>query len=372
MIDIDEIVRSLDEIHTKFKETWKSLKLDENQKQTAFLEEKTASPGFWDNPEEANKITREISALKKKQEEWQSLKQKIENLYEIIEITKEEDDSSLLEEVEKEFLYIQNDFSKKELYLFFRGKFDKNNAYLSINAGAGGTESCDWASMLSRMYLRWAEKNEFQVEIVDELPGEEAGIKNITVLIKGDYAFGNLRGENGVHRLVRISPFDSNARRHTSFASVSVIPEIDDDIEVDINPSDLKIDTYRAGGAGGQHVNKTESAVRITHIPTNIIVACQQDRSQHKNKEKALSLLKAKLYLHIEKQKALEHKKMEGEKKDISWGNQIRSYVFQPYQLVKDHRTNYEMGAVDKVMDGEINEFSFEFLKWDLKKHSLS
>jgi peptide chain release factor 2 len=217
------------------------------------------------------------------------------------------------------------------------------------------------------MYLRWAELEGYETEVIDELPGEEAGIKNTTIFIKGLYAYGKLKGEAGVHRLVRISPFDSNAKRHTSFVSVSLFPEIEEDIEIEINPVDLKVDTYRAGGAGGQHVNKTESAIRITHMPTGLIVACQQDRSQHKNREIAMNMLKAKLYQHYERQKNEEHKKIQGDKKEIAWGSQIRSYVFQPYSLIKDHRTGHETGNIQKIMDGYINEFIFEYLKWHLK-----
>ena len=247
---------------------------------------------------------------------------------------------------------------------------DVNNAIMSVNAGAGGTESCDWASMLVRMYRMWAEKNSFDLMVMDVLPGEEAGIKNITFIVKGSYAFGYLKSERGVHRLVRISPFDANKRRHTSFASVDVIPEISDDIEIEINEGDLRIDTYRSSGAGGQHVNVTDSAVRITHLPTGIVTSCQNDRSQHKNKAAALKVLKAKIYEKEREKKKKELQQKYGEKEDIAWGSQIRSYVFQPYTMVKDHRTELKISNVDAVMDGEINMFMESYLTWATEKKS--
>lgn len=369
-MQIDELFSTIKELQNKFNENWETLKLDDTLKRVNDLEESMSAPGFWDDPDTANKISKESSDLKKLYDDWKHLRERIEGTIEIIEMLKVEEDEAMYQEVLEEFSEIESEFKKKELYLYFRGKFDNSPAYLSINAGAGGTESNDWVSMLSRMYLRWAELHGYEVEIVDELPGEEAGIKNITILIRGPYIYGNLRSEAGVHRLVRISPFDSNNRRHTSFASVGIIPEIEDDIEVDINPADLRVDTYRASGAGGQHVNKTDSAVRIVHNPTGIVVQCQQERSQHKNREKAMKLLKAKLYQHYEEQKQEEQKQLEGEKKDIAWGSQIRSYVFHPYKMVKDLRTSYETGNVQKVMDGYIDDFIFEYLKWDLKNSS--
>mgnify|MGYP001555998772 CR=1 FL=1 len=368
MITIEEFYQNAKNVYEKYLENWKTLKLDEYPDKIKEIENKMSAPDFWDNPDEANKTSKEVSDLKKLFKDWNDTKEQLQSIIEIADMLKEEKDDNLFKEIQDEFIEAEKGFKKKELYLYFRSKFDENNCYLSINAGAGGTESNDWVSMLTRMYLRWAENQGYDTEIVDELPGEEAGIKNITLLIKGIYGYGKLKGENGVHRLVRISPFDSNSRRHTSFASVSIIPEIIDDIEIEINPSDLRIDTYRASGAGGQHVNKTDSAVRIVHNPTGIVVQCQQERSQHKNKEKAMKLLKARLYQHYEEKKQEEHKEFEGEKKDISWGSQIRSYVFQPYTLIKDHRTNFEIGNVQKVMDGEIDDFIFEYLKWTLKK----
>lgn len=290
------------------------------------------------------------------------------NIYELTELAISSNDNEMESELESEYLELQKVFDEIETKNLFSGEFDSKSAYLTLNAGAGGTESCDWASMLSRMYVRFCERHGWTVETTDELPGDEAGIKQISFYIQGLYAYGYLRSEIGVHRLVRISPFDANAKRHTSFVAVSVMPDIDEDIEVDINQADLRIDTYRASGAGGQHVNKTSSAIRITHIPTNIVVQCQAERSQHNNKDMAMKMLKAKLY-QLEKEKLdKEKQKIAGEKTDIAWGNQIRSYVFQPYQLVKDLRTGYESGNMNSVMDGNIDEFIASYLKQQIKK----
>lgn len=290
------------------------------------------------------------------------------NIYELVEMAIESNDIEMEKELEGECIELQRVFDELETKNLFSGEFDSKNAYLTLNAGAGGTESCDWASMLSRMYVRFCERHGFTVEITDELPGDEAGIKQISFYVQGLYAYGYLRSEIGVHRLVRISPFDANAKRHTSFVAVSVMPDIDEDIEVEINPSDLRVDTYRASGAGGQHVNKTSSAIRITHIPTNIVVQCQAERSQHNNKDMAMKMLKAKLY-QLEKDKLdKEKQKIAGEKTDIAWGNQIRSYVFQPYQMVKDLRTGHETGNMNSVMDGNIDEFISAYLKQQIKK----
>ena len=290
------------------------------------------------------------------------------NIYELVEMAIESGDTEMEKELETECLELQRVFDELETKNLFSGEFDSKNAYLTLNAGAGGTESCDWASMLSRMYVRFCERHGFTVEATDELPGDEAGIKQISFYVQGLYAYGYLRSEIGVHRLVRISPFDANAKRHTSFVAVSVMPDIDEDIEIEINQSDLRIDTYRASGAGGQHVNKTSSAIRITHIPTNIVVQCQAERSQHNNKDMAMKMLKAKLY-QLEKEKLdKEKQKIAGEKTDIAWGNQIRSYVFQPYQMVKDLRTGHESGNMNSVMDGNIDEFISAYLKQQIKK----
>lgn len=300
-------------------------------------------------------------------EEFEALQKNWEDLVALIELGLESNDQEILGEIAREAEKFKKDFEKKRIRTLLRDKYDKNNAILSLHAGAGGTEAQDWVQMLFRMYTRWAEDKGYKVKVMDILPGEEAGIKSVTALVEGPYAYGYLKAEQGVHRLVRISPFDAAGRRHTSFASVDVIPEIDDDIEIEIKPEDLKIDTFRAGGAGGQYVNKTESAVRITHIPTGIVVSCQNERSQQSNKNAALKILKAKLFnLYMEEQQK-KINELRGEQKEIAWGNQIRSYVFQPYRLVKDHRTGVEVGNVEAVMDGEIDVFINTYLKMKSK-----
>ncbi len=296
----------------------------------------------------------------------------IGNLTELMTLAKAENDASMEAEIEKEFLTIRAAYKVIETRNLFSGEFDRNNAYFSINAGAGGTESCDWVSMLLRMYMRFCESKGFSIELVDEMPGDEAGIRKVELYIAGPYAYGYLRAEIGVHRLVRISPFDSNARRHTSFAAVAAMPELDDSIDIEINPADIRVDTYRASGAGGQKVNKTSSAIRITHIPTNIVVTCQNERSQYQNKDRAMSMLKAKLYQAAKEKQDMEKAAIAGEKKDIAWGHQIRSYVFQPYQMVKDLRTDHEVGNIQSVMDGKIEEFIYAYLKMGVSERSSS
>jgi len=327
------------------------------------LESRLNDPNIWNDRKEAQKVTREIKKIKSVVEPWIEIKKEVDDLVELYELAKEEEEEELEKEIKEQLDFLKKKFDKLEKLSLFTDENDASNAYLTIHSGAGGTEACDWVSMLLRMYLRWAEKNGYKTEIVDILPGEEAGIKSVTVYVKGPYAYGYLKTEIGIHRLVRISPFDSNARRHTSFASVYCTPEVDDDIVIDINPKDLKIDTYRSQGAGGQHVNKTDSAVRITHIPTGIVAQCQNERSQHKNKEMAMKILKSKLYEHYKKEKDKERQEEEKNKKDISWGNQIRSYVFQPYTLVKDLRTGVEVGNGNAVLDGEIDVFIEAALK---------
>lgn len=291
------------------------------------------------------------------------MRKEVSELAELYTMALEEGEETLEEDIRRKISSLSAEADRLEKRSLFSGEHDESNAYLTIHSGAGGTEACDWVSMLLRMYLKWAERNDFKTEIVDILPGEEAGIKSVTVYVKGPYAYGYLKTEIGVHRLVRISPFDSNARRHTSFASVFCIPEVEEDVVIDIDPKDLKIDTYRSQGAGGQHVNTTDSAVRITHLPTGIVVQCQNERSQHKNKDMAMKMLKAKLYEHRMKEQEKEKEEMEKSKKDISWGNQIRSYVFQPYTLVKDLRTGVETGNGAAVLDGEIDIFIEAALK---------
>ena len=307
----------------------------------------------------------EIKNLKNRIEPWKNLIQKVEDTQTLYDLAEETGDDSLEAEISSEFNKIKAEFERLSILNLLSDEVDRNGAFLTIHAGAGGTEACDWAQMLCRMYTRWAEGKGYKIEVVDILEAE-GGIKSVTLQISGDYVFGYLKSEAGVHRLVRISPFDSNARRHTSFTSVYVFPVLDDTIEVEIRPEDLKVDTYRAGGAGGQHVNKTDSAVRFTHIPTGIVVACQSERSQIMNRATAMNILKARLYEHYREEKEKENAKFAQEKKDISWGNQIRSYVFQPYTMVKDHRTKCETGNIQAVMDGAIDNFIESFLsaKW--------
>lgn len=312
-----------------------------------------------------------LNGLKETVNTWNDLKQRIDSLIEMEEFLQQENDESLSDELEKDKLKLEKDLKNIETKTKLSGKHDKNNAIISIHAGAGGTESCDWAQMLVRMYSRWAENKNFKFTTIDILDGEEAGIKSITFMIEGKYAYGLLQSEIGVHRLVRISPFDANKRRHTSFASVDVIPEVDDDIDIVIEEKDIRIDTYRSTGAGGQHVNTTDSAVRITHIPTNIVAQSQTERSQIKNKATAMKLLKAKLYEYEQEKLRKSYEKHYDEKGLIAWGSQIRSYVFMPYQLVKDHRTEYETSQVDRVMDGEIDDFISVYLDWKLKEKNI-
>jgi len=309
------------------------------------------------------KLSKEASMIRKKLERFSSLEREVEEVEAISELLEEEDDKELQEEFKRREGELLRQISSFEIELLFNKEFDFNNAIVSIHPGAGGTESQDWAEMLLRMYTRWAERRGFSVETVDLQPGNEAGIKSVTFIVKGDYAYGYLRGETGVHRLVRISPFDAAHRRHTSFASVEVIPEIAEEIEVEIRPEDIKIDTFRASGAGGQYVNKTDSAVRITHIPTGIVVQCQNERSQYSNKLTAMKVLKARLYQLKEKERREQVSSLAGEKREIAWGSQIRSYVFYPYQMVKDHRTGIEVSNVKAVMDGEIDTFIEGYLR---------
>ena len=333
------------------------------EKELAQLENQTNQAEFWSDSKNSSKILKKITELKNKVGQFKNVKSDLDNLIEIKNLLLQESDEELEKELEVGVPKLEKEVEKLETSTLLSGKYDINNAIITLHPGAGGTEAQDWVEMLYRMYTRWANDNGYKVEELDYLAGEEAGIKSVTFLVSGDYAYGYLKGEQGVHRLVRISPFDAGGRRHTSFASVEVLPEITEDIEVDINPDDLKIDTYRASGAGGQHINKTSSAVRITHIPTGIVVACQTERSQIQNRETAMKMLKSKL-LHIKEQ---EHKEtideLKGIQMDIAWGSQIRSYVFCPYTLVKDHRTNYEVGNVQAVMDGDLNGFIDSYLR---------
>ncbi len=327
------------------------------------LEKAAENPDYWKDRETARKGEAESAGLRKDIETVAGLEQQLSDLVAMAELLAGEKDEGLAAELDQGKETLARQLGRAEFRRMLDGEHDRAGALLTIHPGAGGTESQDWAQMLSRMYSRWGESRGYKQEVLDLLPGEEAGIKSVTIAISGDYAFGYLRVERGVHRLVRISPFDANKRRHTSFASVDVIPDIEDSIEMDISDEELKVDTYRAGGAGGQHVNKVESAVRITHLPTGIVAQCQSERSQHKNRGSAMKILKARVYAHRQEELARERKEASPEKKEIAWGNQIRSYVFQPYTMVKDHRTNYEMGNVNAVMDGDLDKFMEEALK---------
>ncbi len=321
-----------------------------------------AEPGFWENRERAKTISQQVESKRTQYQKFESLRAQLEDLEVLLQLLKEEGDLSAQQEIESQAQQLAQKLDQLELETFLNEIYDREPCYLSLNAGAGGTDAQDWVEMLLRMYVNWLEHRGFRYGILEASPGEEAGLKSATLEVQGPYAYGYLKAEQGVHRLVRISPFDSNQRRHTSFAAVSVVPIVEDP-EIEINPDDLKIDTYRAGGAGGQHVNKTDSAVRITHLPTGIVVACQRERSQHQNKEIAMKILKAKLYELKRRERDKEIQEIRGEQKSIEWGSQIRSYVFQPYQLVKDHRTNLEIGNVQAVMDGDLDELIEAYLK---------
>lgn len=330
------------------------------------LEQKTLAENFWNHPEEAKKIYAEISKLKDIIEPWSELRSELDDIREYHELfLAEEGDSEIELEIEGQIKQAKSKFDRLYSQSLLSGEFDDNDAYLTIHSGAGGTEACDWVNMLLRMYMRWIEKNGYKASILDLLEAE-GGVKSVTLQVIGKNSYGYLRGETGIHRLVRISPFDSQSRRHTSFASVYVSPIIEEEIDIDIKPEDIRVDTYRASGAGGQHVNKTDSAIRLTHLETNIVVQCQNERSQHKNRATAMKMLASRLYEYERQKQEAEKAKHNAEKKEIGWGNQIRSYVFQPYTMVKDHRTAFQTGNIQAVMDGEINQFIESYLQWNI------
>ncbi|MGE6257368.1 peptide chain release factor 2 [Heyndrickxia sporothermodurans] len=362
-MELFEIRSELEKTAKKLADFRGSLDLENKEARIAELDEQMLEPNFWNDQQAAQTVINEANGLKDMVNEYKDLLESQENLELTYELVKEENDPELAQDLESELTDLMERLSQFELQLLLSEPYDKNNAILELHPGAGGTESQDWGSMLLRMYTRWGEKKGFKVETLDYLPGDEAGIKSVTLLFKGHNAYGYLKAEKGVHRLVRISPFDSSGRRHTSFVSCEVMPEFNEEIEIEIRTEDIKIDTYRASGAGGQHINTTDSAVRITHIPTGVVVTCQSERSQIKNREQAMKMLKAKLYQREieEKEKALAE--IRGEQKEIGWGSQIRSYVFHPYSMVKDHRTNTEVGNVQGVMDGEIDNFINAYLR---------
>ncbi len=339
--------------------------VDQKMKDIEPLDAEMAQSGFWDDNESAQKVLQKRSGLQRSIEIWKNLEKEGEDLGALLELSAEEEDPSVDEEIQSSLTRLEEQVAHAELKAMLSEKSDFNNAFMAINSGAGGTESQDWAEMLLRMYLRWGDRNSYKTEVLDMQYGEEAGIKSATVLFTGDYAFGYLKAEIGVHRLVRISPYDSNKRRHTSFASVFAYPEVDEEIEIEIKEEDLKIDVYRASGPGGQGVNTTDSAVRLTHVPTGIVVQCQNERSQHKNKNSAMKVLKSRLYELEQEKQGEEKKEMEKQKRKIEWGSQIRSYVLHPYRLVKDLRTNVESGNVDAILDGDLQPFIQAFLRFD-------
>ncbi|MDT2815541.1 peptide chain release factor 2 [Vagococcus carniphilus] len=365
-MELSELKNELDDVISKIENFRGSLDLEDLEEQIAESESKMSNPSFWDDSTAAQAIIDQSNQLKAQYEQFNELVNDSEELTLLFEMVSEEEESDMKEELEENFLIFKKKIEEYELAQLLSEEYDQNNAIVELHPGAGGTESQDWGSMLLRMYTRWAESKGYKIETLDYQSGDEAGIKSVTLLIKGFNAFGYLKSERGVHRLVRISPFDSNSRRHTSFCSVDVMPELSDDISIDIKSDDLKVDTYRASGAGGQHINKTDSAVRITHLPTGVVVSSQAQRSQIKNREQAMSMLKAKLYQMEEEKKEQEAAAIRGEQKEIGWGSQIRSYVFHPYSMVKDHRTNFEVGNTQSVMDGEIDGFIDAYLRWKM------
>ena len=363
MLQFEELRLSLQELEPELKDLAEALGLEGMKKEIAELDQKAAAPDFWNDMERSQKILQRSSLLKNKISSYERLKASYEDLLALIELADEEGELSLLPQAQEELEKFREDLRSQRLSTLLTGEYDGKNAILTFHAGAGGTEAQDWAEMLYRMYCRWGERHGYAVKTLDYLDGEEAGLKSASVLIEGENAYGYLKSEVGVHRLVRISPFDASGRRHTSFASLEVMPEIDDTIEVEISPDDLKIDYFRASGAGGQKVNKTSSAVRLTHIPTGIVVSCQVERSQYQNRDVAMRMLKSKL-MEIKEREHLERiEDIKGVQKEIAWGSQIRSYVFMPYTLAKDHRTGFESGNIDAVMDGDLDGFINAYLK---------
>jgi len=363
MLEYEELKAKLTAQKPELVNLGQALGLEKAREEIAELEAKSAEPGFWDDAQNSQKVLRQIARLKDKCASYEELSRKYDDAEATIEIGDESEDLSFLEEAAEAVCLFTEELEAQTLSTLLSGEYDDKNVIITFHAGAGGTEAQDWAQMLYRMYTRWAERHNFKYQVLDYLDGEEAGIKSASILVEGRNAYGYLKSEAGVHRLVRVSPFDASGRRQTSFASLEVMPEIDDDLEVEIRDEDLRVDTYRSSGAGGQHVNKTESAIRITHIPTGIVVACQNERSQIQNRAMAMKMLKSKLVEIKEREHLEKIEDIKGVKKEIAWGSQIRSYVFMPYTLAKDHRTNFEVGNINAVMDGEIDGFINAYLK---------
>ena len=365
MLELDELKAQLKAYEEPMQQMRSSLDLDNKEKRIEELERTMAEPGFWENPENASKLQKELGSLRNGMEAFS----KLENLYEetlmLIDMANEDDDASVLEDVEADIAQFEETFESMRIRTLLSGPYDANDAIVTLHSGAGGTEACDWCSMLYRMYSRWIDKKGLSMEILDSLDGDEAGIKSITFQVNGENAYGLLKSEMGIHRLVRISPFNAAGKRQTSFVSCDVMPDIEEDVDIEVKDEDIRIDTYRSSGAGGQHINKTSSAIRITHFPTGIVVTCQNERSQFQNKDKAMQMLKAKLYMKKMEENREKAAGIRGEVKEIGWGSQIRSYVFQPYTMVKDLRTGQETGNVQAVMDGDLDPFIDAYLKWD-------
>ena len=364
MVELDQFKYTLSTYDETLKEVKDSLDLENKERRITELDKSMEEPGFWDDPERSTKTVREAKNLKDTVDGYKHLEQQYEDIQVMIEMGYEENDPAMIPEIQEMLDEFVKELEELRTKTLLSGEYDGCNAILKLNAGAGGTEAMDWCSMLYRMYQRWADKKGFTTEVLDFLDGDEAGLKSITLQVNGENAYGYLKSEKGVHRLVRISPFNAAGKRQTSFVSCDVMPDIEEDLDVEINPDDLRIDTYRSSGAGGQHINKTSSAIRITHLPTGIVVQCQNERSQFQNKDKAMQMLKAKLYMLRQEEQAAKAAGIRGDVKDINFGNQIRSYVMQPYTLVKDHRTNAENGNVNAVMDGDIDLFISAYLKW--------
>ncbi|MCR5651723.1 MAG: peptide chain release factor 2 [Lachnospiraceae bacterium] len=365
MVELDNLKIEIRQYEEPLKELKGSLDLDAKADRIEELSRLMEEPDFWNDPEKSQKQSAQLGNLKDEVNSFSDLETKYKDMLEIIDIANEENDESMVDEIKNDFETFKEKFDRIRIRTLLSDEYDNNNAIMRLNAGAGGTESCDWCAMLYRMYTRWAERHGFSIEELDSLEGDEAGYKSVTFQVNGENAYGYMKSEKGVHRLVRISPFNAQGKRQTSFVSLDVMPEIEEDIDIDIKPEDIRIDTYRSSGAGGQHINKTSSAIRITHFPTGIVVTCQNERSQFQNKDKAMQILKAKLYMLARENNAEKLSDIRGEIKDIAWGSQIRSYFLQPYQLVKDLRTGAEIAQADSVLDGNLDPFINAYLKWD-------